>query len=161
MIRVRHAAGVTEVGAHAADVRSLLVHVLDEGLDGAGDPYGQHVGRFTGGGDEEAVEQLLDGELFAGLDVCGGGIRLDALPQGGTGGELLVQGQLAAVHGVQHQQGGHDLGDAGGIDFLVRVLLVEHRVGVQVHQQRRLGFDLHAAQNIRCRVGLGHQQGEQ
>ena len=149
------------MGAHAADVRSLLVHVLDEGLDGAGDPYGQHVGRFTGGGDEEAVEQLLDGELFAGLDVRSGGVRLNPLPQGKTGGELLIQGQLAAVHSVQHQQSGHDLGDAGGIDLLVRVLLVEHRVGVQVHQQCRLSLDLHAAQNIGRRIGLGHQQGEQ
>ena len=161
MILIRHPAGVGEVGANAADVRRFLIHVLDKGFNGAGDPHGQHVGRLTGGGNEQAVEQLLDGELFAGLDVRSGGVRLDPLPQGRAGGELLIQGQLAAVHSVQHQQSGHDLGDAGGIDLLVRVLLVEHRVGVQVHQQCRLSLDLHAAQNIGRRIGLGHQQGEQ
>ena len=49
-------------------------------------------------------------------------------------GEYLLR--LQALH---RQKGGHQLGNAGRVENLVHILLVQHRPGVCIHQHRRLG----------------------
>ena len=78
----------------------------------------------------------------------------------GAGGEHLVQTQLSLVHRLQGQQGGHDLGDAGGIHVLVGILGVENLPVVHVHQDSGPRLDVQAGQQGAPPVGLGGVAGE-
>ena len=61
---------------------------------------------------------------------------------GGVGGsQLLGQGELSVIHSLQHQQGCHDFGEAGGIHLLMLVFGIDHITGIGVHQQCCLGGD--------------------
>ena len=54
---------------------------------------------------------------------------------GGVHGDLGGEVQLSPAHGLQREQGGHDLGDAGGVAPLVGLLFIEHLLGVHVDEK--------------------------
>ena len=105
----------------------------------------------------------MHGDLLPGLEVGGGGVLGQVLQGGGVHRDHCGQVQLPPADGLQGEQGGHNLGDAGGVALLVGSLLIENLVGVQVHQQGSGGLDgdiLHPS--IVHSTGKGDQQaGEQ
>ena len=149
------AGGVDEVGVFAAQLLSPLVHPLHEGGGGAVDGFGEDVAHLVGGNHHHTVEQLLHRQGLALHDVRCAAVLRQIGQSGGGGGDGLVQPQVAAVHGLQHQQHDHDLGDAGGILLGVGVFVVEDHAGIAVHQQGRLGLD------VRIGDGVGPGQAEQ
>ena len=141
MLAVVQAVGVHKVGAGHAQLLGPLVHPLDKGRDVPTDGHGQDIGRLVGGGQHQAVEQVVDGDLFPGLQVRRGGIGGQVLQGGGVHRHYGRQVQLPAPHSLQGEQGRHDLGDAGGVALPIGVLLVEDLVGVQVDEQAGGGFE--------------------
>ena len=57
----------------------------------------------------------------------------------GGDGNHIVRSQTAAVHRLHHQQEGHNLGDAGGLQLVVGVLFIEDGAGFLLHQHRSGG----------------------
>ena len=141
VVGVVQAVGVHKVGVLHPQLLGPLVHQVHEGGDVPGHGHGQDVGGLVGGDHQQAVEQVMDGDLLPGHDVGGGGVVGDVRKGLGGGGDHGVHGQLPPADGLQGQQGGHDLGDAGGVSDLVCVLLVEDLVGFHVHQQGGGGVD--------------------
>ena len=151
VVLVVEAVGVGEVGALAAQLPGFPVHVGHKLLHAAVHRLGQSLGRVVGGGEEEAVEQFLHRQLFPGFQVGAGLVR-----EGFPGGQLAdgdhgVLCQLARLQGLHHQQGGHHLGDAGGVGIVVGVHIVQYLAVVGVHQHRV------AALELRCLQGGGGQ----
>ena len=157
MAGLGEAGGVGEMGILAAQLLGALVHLLHEGVHGAGYGLAQDVARLVGGDHQHAVQQLLHRQRLAHLDVGGAAVLHHALHGGLGGGDLLIHAELAAVNGLQHQQGAHDLGDAGHGQLFVDVLIVQDGAGVAVHQNGGLGADIRILQRQR----LGREQGAQ
>ena len=159
MVRVVQAMGVGEVGVLHAQLLGLGVHPLHKGLGAARNCLGQDVTGLVGGGEQVAVEQLLHSEDLPSLN---GGIGVGAaLGQGYRllgGGNLIIQAELASLNGLQHHQGGHDLGDGGGVNALIAVLLIEYLAVVAVYQDGRVAVGLGIIQG-HGRDGEGQGQG--
>ena len=153
MVGVMQAVGIDEVGAGAAQLLGPLIHQGHKGVLGSGHRLRQDAGRLVGGHQHHAVQQLLHRQHLALLDVGGAAGGVHVVDQGRRR-HLLVQGQHPLVHGLQGQQGGHDLGDAGGILGVPLVEAVQHPPGLIVHQQGRLGVHLGQVH----RTGLGHAE---
>ena len=132
MVRVRHTAGIGEVSSLATQRLGLFIHILDEVLNRTGDRRRQHIGRLARRLDQQALEQLLYGQLLSRPDIGAGGIRLQVLPDVSVCRQYLVQGQVPRLYGIQHQQRGHHLGQTGRIDLLIRFLGIQHRVRIQI-----------------------------
>ena len=162
VVVVVEAVGIDEMGACHAQLLRPLVHPLHEGGDVPGHSDGQGVGRLVGGGQHQAVEQVVDGDLLPGEKAGGGGIIGHVRQSLRRDGHHRIHGQLSPADGLQGQQTGHDLGDAGGVAGLVGVLLVEDLLGVQVDEQGGFGVDgdlRHAG--IGDSAGPGDQKGGQ
>ena len=88
---------------------------------------GQDLGHLVARGEEQTVQILLQGVGIPHLNFGGGAVlrHLQGLRRGSDGG---VQGQLSRVHRLQHQQGGHHLGDAGGVHLVIGPLVIEHLI---------------------------------
>ena len=135
VVGVVQTVGVGKVGARHAQLLGSLVHAIHKGGDVPADGHGQDVGRLVGRGDQQAVEQVLHRDDLPGLEVGGGGVIGDVSQGGRVHSDFGGQVQLTPAHGLQSEQGGHDLGDAGGVALLVGVLVVEDLVRVQVDEQ--------------------------
>ena len=156
------AMGVGEVGAGHAQLRRPLVHQVHKVGHAARHRLSQHVACLVGGGGEGAVEYVLQPHDLPLLDVLGGAARAHLVVDLRAHGDPVVQGELAVVHGLYRQQGGHHLGDAGGIAALVGILVIEHvqRAVGGVHQDGRRGLHLHAVQDGAAAFsGLGGAHG--
>ena len=161
VLLVVDAGGVGEVGALTAQLPGLSVHVGHEVVHRAVRRRGQHIGRVTVGLQQHAVQQLLHRQLLPHLEV-GHHIALprrDVLEAGLADGDHGGGGEPPLLDGLHHQQGGHDLGGAGGVGLLIGVLGVQHLPVVGV-QQHRVG-----AEQVELVLLLGgggqHQQGEE
>ncbi len=155
MVGVGQAVGVAEMGALTAQVLGLLVHPRHEGVDRPVDGLRQHVAALVGGGEHDAVEQLLHRQLLARLDAHVAAVGRDGGDGGFGGGEDGVHGQLALVDGLQHQKTGEDLCYAGGVELLVDVLRVEDFLGVRVDEKGGLGLDVEGGLFLLLRRGGG------
>lgn len=69
VVGVLKAVGVGKVGVLTADGVGPGVHVIHEGLDGAGDSLGQNVAGLVGGYHQDAVEELFHCQLLSYLDT--------------------------------------------------------------------------------------------
>ena len=155
------AGGVGKVGVLAAQLLRPLVHLGHEGVHRAGHGLTQNVARLVGGDHQHAVQQLLHRQRLAHLDIGGAAVLHHALHGGLGGGDLLIHAELAAVDGLQHQQGAHDLGDAGHGQLLVDILIVQDGAGAAVHQNGGLGVDIRILQRQRLRRKQGAQKARQ
>ena len=121
VVGILKAVGIGKVGILTANGLGTGIHLLDEGIDGAGHTLRQNVTGLVGGYHKNAVEKVLHGHLFpyldAGVAAVGGQVVNGCL----GGGEDGVHGQFPAVHSLQHQKGGHDLGEACGIEPLMDI----------------------------------------
>ena len=133
------AGGVGEVGVLAAQLLRPLVHALHEGVHGAGHRLAQDIARLVGGDDQHTVQQLLHRQRFTFHDVGGAAVLRQAAQGAGGGGDGLIHPQLAALDGLEYQQGGHDLGGAGDGQLVVGVLVIEYGARLGLHQQGGLG----------------------
>ena len=140
MVGVVQAVGVDKVGARHAQLLGPLVHALHKGGGVPADGHSQDVGCLVGRGNQQAVEQVLHRDDLPGLEVGGGGVIGDVSQGGCVHSDFGGQIQLTPAHGLQGEQGGHDLGDAGGVALLIGVLVVEDLVRVQVDEQGGLGI---------------------
>ncbi len=160
MLRVVEAVGIGEAGVLHAQRLGLGVHPGHELPRGARHRLGQDIARLVAGGQQVAVQQVQHGQNLPRLDARGGAVPGQVHRLGG-GGHLGVQGELALVHRVQHHQGGHDLGDGGGIHPLAGVEIVQHLSGVAVHHDGGLGVGPWVLQGGGgCGEGKGHQDGQ-
>ena len=118
VLAVMQAGGVDEVGVLTAQSRSLFIHGAHEGVHAAADLLRQNVARLVGGDDQHTLQQLLHRQHLPGPDAGGAAIRRQPLQGALRNSDWLVHGQLPAVHCLQRQQSGHDLGETGGIELL-------------------------------------------
>ena len=130
------------MGVRAPQVRRLLVHHLHKGLHGAGHRLGQDVAPLVGRGEHDAVEEAVHRQLLPGLDAGAAAVGGHGGDRRLRGGEDGFPGELTAVHRLQHQQAGHDLGQAGGVEPLADVPGVENLLRVRVNEQGGLGGHL-------------------
>ena len=142
MLAVMETGGIDKVSALTPQSFCLGIHGVHEGIHAAADLLRQDIARLVGGDDQHALQQLLHRQDLPCLDAGGAAVRRKPLHGALRGGDLLVQGQLPAVHCLQHQQGSHDLGKAGGVHLLMLVFAVHHPPGVGIHQQHRLTVQL-------------------
>ena len=160
MLRIVEAVGVGEVGILHAQLLGLGVHPGGELRRGARQGLRQNIAGVVAGGQQVAVQELLDGQRLPGLDV-GGGAAQGQVHRLGGGGDGGVQGKLPVFHRVQHHQGGHDLGDGGGIHPLAGIEIVQHLSGVAVHHDGGLGVGPGVLQGGGGGgEGKGHQDGQ-
>ena len=139
VVGVLKAVGVGKVGVLTADGVGPGVHVIHEGLDGAGDSLGQNVAGLVGGYHQDAVEELFHRQLLSYLDTGIAAVGGQVVDSGLGGGEDCVHGQFSAVHGLQHQKGGHDLGEAGRVEPLMDIPGIKDFTGIRICQQCGLG----------------------
>ena len=152
---VGQAVGVAEIGILAPQIPGLLIHAGHESGDGPVNGFRQHVAPLVGGGEHDAIEQLLHGQLLAHLDAHVAAVRGNLGDGGLAGGEDLAFGESAVVNSLQHQQAGHDFGDAGGVEAVVDVLLIENLLGLRVDEQGGLGRHVESGRFFRERGGRG------
>ena len=111
------------------------------------------------------MEQLLHRQLLAHLDAGVASVGRE-VGDGALGRHQHgVHFQFAGVHRLQHQKGGHDLGETGGVKLFVDVAGVEDLTGVGIGQESGLGRDLPVTHIVGCGPdGQSHaaqeQQGE-
>ena len=130
--------------------------MLHKALNGAVHRHSQDVGRLVCGGEHKAVEQLFHSEGLAHLDVGSREVAGQALVGGVPRGDGGLQGELARLDGLQHQQAGGQLGGAGRVGPLAGAHVVEDLAVVGV-QQNGVG-----AEEVQVLLGGGgrNQQGE-
>lgn len=159
VVLVVEAVGIDEVGVLHTQLPGLGVHHVHKVLDGAAHRLGQNIARLVGRGNQVAVEQLLHREHLAGLNArIGGGASLRHHRRRGGGGDGLVQGELAAVHRLQHQKRGHDLGDGSGVHLFIGVVRIEHIAVVPIHHDGRPAL---GGRVLQCGGGQGAQAGQE
>ena len=152
VIGVVEAVDIDKVGPLAAQLLGPLVHVLHKGRLIPVHRLRQDLGRLVGRGEQQAVQQLLHRQHLSRLDIGGGAPFRDLGGRGG-GRDGGIRSELPLLDGLQHQQGGHYLGDAGWIGLLIGPLLVQDLIVIGV-QQNGVG----AVQRRFLQGGGGHRQ---
>ena len=127
------------MGVDAAQLGSAAVHQVHEGADAAGDAVGDDVAGLVGAVHHSAVQQIPVADDLAGADVGGAGIRVQPRQTVVLGGDHLVKADLAPLQGLDGQEHGHDLGQAGRGALLVGVFRIQKPAGLQIGQDDGLG----------------------
>ena len=152
LLAVMEAVGIGEMGVLAAQLLRALVHGGHKGADVARDHLGQEVARVIGRRDHNAGQHVPHRHGLANLNVRDGGARHDPLVDAAAGGDLLVQGELAPLHRLYRQEGGHHLGQARGVDALMGSALIEDLGAIgHVHQNGGGGSERGVLQSRRRR----------
>ena len=137
MVVVVQTVGVHEVRGGAAVHGGSLVHHLHKGVHRSAHGFGDEVCALVGGAHEGAVEQILEIDAFAHVQVHHGVAVLNA-PHGG----------IAEIHGLAHvahhdaQQNGHDLGGGSGVHDRIGVLFKNDVAGLGLDEDGGLGIQL-------------------
>ena len=140
MVTLRGQAGaVLEHRVLHAQLRGPGVHFLHKGGLAARQVFRHGHRGVVARGHGDGLEHLVHGQLLSLLQE-----HLGAPHAGGVGGDGNhgVLGETAAVQGFLDEQKGHDLGDAGGLQGFVGVLLIEDLPGGFLHKNGRLGGHL-------------------
>ncbi len=133
---------VHEVAVFHAELGGPAVHQAGEGVGAAGQEFGHGDAGVVAGLDDDALVQVIDGDLLAHLDKHLGGVGVVLGPG------VLADGHHVGALDVPLQQlladdvGGHHLGQTCGRQALFGVLLGQHLTGVVVDQNMGLGGDL-------------------
>ena len=130
--------GIEKVRVFHAECLRALVHTLGKGRLRAADMLGHGDGAVIGGAHGDAFDHLVDGHLFSLPEpdlAAAHGARV------GAGGDHGIRGEPAAVELLEDEQQRHDLRYACGGEALVGVLLIEHRTGLALDQDRRRRAD--------------------
>ena len=152
------AVGVDKVGVDAAELYGPLVHPVHKGADRAGQIAADHVAGLVGGADHRAVEELAQAQLHARDDAGAAAVLPEALAAVALGGDGVAQAHVAPVDGLQRQQHGHHLGQAGRGAALLGVHRVKEAAGVHIDHQRRLRVQLRRAEGRGRRSGSREQK---
>ncbi len=130
----------------------MIVHQVGEGLFAAGHMLGQGDAGIVARLDNQAFQQIFDTHPLVDLDEHP---RAGRLPCLFADQHLVACLDRAAAQLLEHQVGGHDLGQAGRFKALLGVACGEHRVAVHVDQQVTGGGD-----RWRCRCRRRARQAE-
>jgi hypothetical protein len=124
-------------------------HHVHEVFDRAADPFRDHDAGVVAGHDDDAADEVLDGNLIADIDETFG---TRSLAPGALGDRELV-GQLDAVilQPLEQEFQRHQLAHRGRRHRRVGIFLPQHLAGIGVHDHRMLGGGLDGF----CRGGGG------
>ena len=130
--------------AGAAEFLRAGVHRVHKSRHRAGDVLAEDVAGLVGGDQHRAVQQILHGHRFAGLDlwIGVGAVSLDVIEAVLRCDDGVAQADVSALHGLDHHQSRHEFGGAGRLDPLVGILFKVDLAGVFIHDDRRPGVDL-------------------
>ncbi|OQB99218.1 MAG: hypothetical protein BWX79_03199 [Alphaproteobacteria bacterium ADurb.Bin100] len=152
--------GVLEGGGVQAQRLGLGVHELHEALDAAAHALRQCHRGVVAGLHDHAFDQVFHRHLHLGVDEHA---RAGHFPGALADRQGLLEVDLPGLQRVEHQVGGHQLGQRGGLHRAVDVLGRQDLVGRDVQQQigargdfrrlRRLGGSGECGQT----QGHGHQ----
>ena len=123
------------MSARGAQTSGLLVHHIREFFNAARHVDGDGRSGIVSGGEHQAVQELLHGQLVPGFDPGQGGpcFRDHRILR-----HRHLIGQIAVL---DRDEGRHHLGGAGRIQALKGVLAVDRAAVVQVKDRSRLGGD--------------------
>ncbi len=141
MVLTRHAYTVLEMSAAHAQLRCHLVHQADKGILRTGNVLGQCNGGVVARLDDHSHDQVFKTHTAIDLDEHARAFRTP-----GFFADVDHAVQLLAIlrQFFKHQVGGHELGQAGGLDTQIRVAGCQYCAAVVIEQQP--GF----TRNIRC-----------
>ena len=134
--------GVLELGVFHAELGGPGVHQAGEGVGAARQVFGHGDAGVVAGLDDDALVEVIDGDLLAHLDKHLGGVGVVFGPG------VLADGHHVGVLDVSFQQlvtndvGGHHLGQAGGRQAFIGVGFCQYLARVVVDQNMGLGGDL-------------------
>ena len=134
MIFVGQAVGIFKMGIRTADLLRPGVHHIHKSRDAAAHMLCRRVSRFISRTDHDAVQHILHAHDISGVHTADDtAARIQA--------EHRVIGKRhRLVHGgvLQRHQRRHDLRDAGRIQLVVGILLIQDRACGRLHHHCRL-----------------------
>ena len=154
MVGIRQSVRVCKVGICTPYLFGPAVHVLDEGVEGAGYVHGYYVAGLIGGGEHRTVEQVVQAHGLAYLYVGSASVLNHALDSFVAGGDAVIKRNLASVNGLNSQQDGHDLGQRGRVALLVGVQGVKLAACILIYDDGGGALQLRRCQGLRL-VGQG------
>ncbi len=154
MILVRQAVRVDEMGVQAAQLPGPLIHDVREDLPvrGARDVLRHRIAHLIGGADQDGVQALLHGQFLP--HVHGDVAAVPGRVEDSIVGKCHDLIHLAALRG---NQGGEDLGGAGGVFPLVDIFGVKDGASLELHQNGGLRPHHRASGPVGHLVGLDGQ----
>ena len=158
MTGVMKTGGVYIMRIFTPELLGARIHACNESIDAAADRFGEDVARFVGGHDQHTVEKLLDRQRFTDLDIGGAAVTGKTAERRFARRQGVGEGKPAAVDRFKHQQRRHELGDGGGIVFLMRVLLKQNLAGGGFNEKSCPGVKVKLLERARLRR---QKQGEQ
>ena len=79
VLRIMQAIGIHKMGALAAKLLGALIHQIHKTGDGAGYSFGQHIGDFIGGNNQQAVQKFLHCQCLTGFNTGGAAVFVNAV----------------------------------------------------------------------------------
>ncbi|MPM86982.1 hypothetical protein SDC9_134075 [bioreactor metagenome] len=148
-----------KVGVGAAQLFGAVVHQVKKVRQvAAAHIIGHNAGGLVGTGQHHRVQQILCRNLFVRANIGGRAAAAVQLVK-----NIARRGDFGVVkvrHIFHQQQRRHQLGQAGRRALFVRVFLVHHNTGVQVHQINGIGVGVKRRRkgHRRCRQGCNAQK---
>ena len=160
VVVVRQAVGVGKVRAGAAELGGQGVHLLHKGLDRAAYVLGDDIAGLVCGGEQRAVEQVLERHRLPGDYAGGAAVVHHALKAALAGRDAVGEGEFAALYGLDGDENGHDLRQRGGVGLGIRVLFIKDAAGGGVHQHGAGRVYLRLLQRERGQTQRRYQEGQ-
>ena len=135
----RQTGAVDKDGVFHAQLRRSGVHLFHKGALAAGQVFRHGHTGVVAGGHGDGLEHVMDGERFPLLHVD---LRASHTRRGGGDGDHGFLGDGALFQGLHDEEHGHYLGDAGQLQGIVGVLLIQDLACGLLHEQNGLGVDL-------------------
>ena len=147
VIFVRPAGRVDKIGIRHPEQLRLVVHVTRKRGLGSGDMLGQSHAGIVPRLYDQSLEQILDRHLLANFDKH---FRAFHTPGFFADSNHFIQRNVTIGNRLVDQISGHQLGNTGGLDMLVRILFRKHPARIEINQKIAGGVELR-----RIRYGLG------
>ena len=136
VILIVKAIGVDKVRASAAELLRLFVHQIGEGSHTAGGLLRNRGGSLVGGPYHDAIEGLLHGDRLSDIEA-----DVRAVSRHGMHCLLGHRDRVRGIKLLRREQNGHHFRDAGGIQMLVHVFLVQDGTSVGIDENRAFSAD--------------------
>ena len=144
LLGIRHPGGIGEVRSGEAELLCETVHHLHERGLGAGDVLGERKRGVVAGLDDHSLQQVFDRDLLADLDVHRRAAELGRRLAPGVFADRdqVIELDAAFLERVEHDIGGHQLGQAGGLLPRIRVERREHAAAVVIDNDEAARLEL-------------------
>ena len=128
--------GLTKLDCDHAETTRVVVHLVGEVLDRAGDAFGEHDRHVVRRFHHQHLERVVDGDHGAGREAH---LHRGLCRRVGRDDERRSRVMPAFLDRAQRHVGGHELGDRGGIPGLAGILGEQHLAAVGFDHQQRFG----------------------